>query len=250
MFPIYLSPHLDDVCFSIGAYVLRSTAGTLVNVFSQSNYVVPEYQFSQSMPTSVEAITELRKQEDELFAQACGLSRLNLDFEDIAIEGDSPFSSGNNAERVDILQPVLLDALQDIAHKHNNSQIQVFCPMAIGGHRDHQTLLQAVIQLYPQLSHLMKFIFYEDFPYAANPEARVIGIENFSRLWVGDPLMQYRFYLDTQLIQQKNSLIMAYESQIAPWMNSSSPMENFMHQENGLDIFYESLWAPNGVLQS
>jgi len=69
---VYLSPHNDDVCFSIG-HLADRFGGELVNLFTRSRYVAVEMEPPSDSEARVEAVSRLRQQEDRL---APGKARL------------------------------------------------------------------------------------------------------------------------------------------------------------------------------
>src|SRR6476619_5204407 len=98
MSAIYLSPHHYDICFSLGC-IAKKLPGTLVNIFSISDYT----HESLGLPHEVETVSRMRDEEDNRFALACGLSKLNLDQFDSPLRNRAPFDVSARAEEVETL---------------------------------------------------------------------------------------------------------------------------------------------------
>ena len=72
---VYLQPHFDDICFSLGALVHERHTGVLLTIFSDCSYVASRPGVATPPP---EIVTATRKAEDETFAAACTRLRRNL----------------------------------------------------------------------------------------------------------------------------------------------------------------------------
>lgn len=76
---IYLSPHSDDICFSLGALAKARAQGILLTVFPVSGCTAATHLDKASKTGKV---TEMRMAEDAEFARHCKLTPGYLDFDD------------------------------------------------------------------------------------------------------------------------------------------------------------------------
>jgi hypothetical protein len=167
--PIYLSPHHDDACFSL-ATVARRLGGVLVNVFTISAYTDEELRLS----TDPAFVSDLRDREDLAFAQACGLMRTNLGQLDSPLRNRDPFDATEIGGDVEELRPHLRRTLRELATPGHRRLL--FCPAAIGGHRDHIAVRDVVLSDYDAFRRSYRIAFYEDLPYAADRANRDRGL--------------------------------------------------------------------------
>lgn len=183
---IFLAPHCDDVCFSIGYIAWRRRTGTLLTVFSRSGY---RAGLPYAQGNMLAEVTRLRADEDRSFANACNLRLVHLDFENAW----PPFSGGNTTENALRIKEALMSALLTPMGEHSSAMRPVlFCPMGIGLHVDHLAVRTVVLDNLDTLSRRYRVVFYEDLYYAAEPSRRQSGIKaffsasgklNWIRLW-------------------------------------------------------------------
>jgi hypothetical protein len=110
MYPIYISAHHDDVCFSIGQLCQRLGGGSLLNVFSLSNYT----HESLCIPGDVNHVSALRDKEDAAFASLCGLRRINLELLDAPLRGRRPFDKSERENEGKLIGPRLMNATLEL----------------------------------------------------------------------------------------------------------------------------------------
>ena len=78
---VYISPHFDDICFSLGDFVRKNNGGVLINVFSNSKYVVNKYGIDPALFADnergalIKRISSIRRGEDAKFAAECNLDQ-------------------------------------------------------------------------------------------------------------------------------------------------------------------------------
>jgi len=212
---IYLSPHNDDVCFSVGALASR-TGGELVTAFSASAYVSARLDLPADPAARVAAVTDLRRGEDVLFAGAVGLVRHDLGLSEPALYGLGPFDHSGLREEVDELAvrliPFLLELLSGQA---GGSRAALYCPMGIGAHRDHLAMLLVTRGAVRKLAPLCDIYLYEDLYYARNPSARQKGVDVARRVFAGVQLSPIAMPLDRDAVERKLHWIGLYASQHA-----------------------------------
>lgn len=163
---IYLSPHHDDVAFSLGALVAAAPGGTLVNLFTRSGYVAGTPTDRRPDAATIERVTLLRRAEDEAFARRYRLERLDLGLDEPPLFGRSPWELGGLADDIAQLRAPLTALLQ-----RATPGARIFCPAGIGGHVNHLAVRALVIELLLELAGC-EVLFYEDLPYASSSRAR------------------------------------------------------------------------------
>lgn len=171
---VYLSPHHDDVCFSLAGLIRHRPGGRLINLFTRSAY-------SLNPPTGehpdVEAITARRTEEDNAFAAACHLNKVDLGLTDAPLFGRSAMDLSAVHDDCASLRAPLLARLRAIAAETPASErLTLFCPAGIGGHVNHVATMLTVIAALPVLRQHYDVMFYEDLHYAAKADARQLGL--------------------------------------------------------------------------
>lgn len=208
---IYLSPHHDDVCFSIGHLAARQR-GELVNVFTRSIYTAVPVRTNGE--DRISRISGLRRDEDRLFAQQAGLMRHDLKLDETSVLGLNSFDLSGLDEEVAMLRGTLisyLDALLPADASPQNSNL--FCPMGIGGHRNHLSILLAIRDAVAALSLRCTIWLYEDLHYASNAEARRRGIVHARHAFAGQALKATIVRLDAESADRKLDWIQLYRTQ-------------------------------------
>ena len=218
---VFLSPHCDDIAFSLGRFAATRGTGRLVTVFTRSNFTLDPGLAN----LSVEALTEWRWREEQKFAAACGMTQTNLGLPEAPLRGRPPMDYTQASEELDALSPAILPALlgmedeQPIKHRP-----WLFAPMGLGGHLDHAIILQLIAANRAILSQRFRLAFYEDLPYASWYDERVTGLTRFRALFGGLAWRRLSFPLGPA-IQAKLDLVNLYGSQhrAAPVISDFSP---------------------------
>jgi hypothetical protein len=218
-FDIYVQPHLDDICFSLGAFAYKRRCGILLTVFPISAYM-PNPQAAMYPIKPLEAdhpfadwITDTRMNEDKAFAETCHLEINFMAIPCASVLGHDPFDlSWVNQNHQRIASPLLKYLLTAAAGRPSGMRPWLFCPSGIGGHVDHVAVRIVVIQNYRLLSIYYRIGFYEDLHYASDADARVAGIRILQSELQCKPLQRYAFPL-AEHAAEKLSLIRIYSSQ-------------------------------------
>ena len=175
---IAVSPHFDDVCLSVGHLLRRVTVAEriLLNIFTRSDDVsnipivdqLAEVQGRQR----IDAISRMRDREDTAFARALGFRKIDLGFEDADIIAGTEKDPGHYYEGIGEETIAVTDRLSEVLDElfSNGSDKVVFCPLAIGEHRNHLVAFNAIIACIKPPD--VPVVFYEDLPYAATSSAR------------------------------------------------------------------------------
>lgn len=167
---IYLSPHYDDIAFSLGAWVAARPGGRLVNFFTRTGYVAGQPTDYWPDAATIERVTALRREEDTAFSSRYQLERLDLDLEEPPVQQRTPWDLAGLADDIEQVRAPLTRLLGSLP-----AAAQIFCPAGIGGHVNHLAVRAVVVELLPELgAHSVRF--YEDLPYASARRARRRGI--------------------------------------------------------------------------
>jgi LmbE family N-acetylglucosaminyl deacetylase len=183
---IYLSPHLDDVVLSCGATIHRRTEGgqevQVVTIFagdpepgaqlSPFALLQHEYWGHPARPMA------LRRAEDAAALISLDAEGTYLDFLDAVYRastcGEWLYTTEDSLwNEVRPGDPMGQDGAKELAERLANltsptSQTVVYAPLGVGNHIDHQLVHAAARQL---LARGQRLAFYEDYPYAAQPDA-------------------------------------------------------------------------------
>ena len=205
---IALSPHIDDVAFSLGAALLNNRFRNmiLITVFSISNCTVSDDNFDSTR------ISEIRAREDQAFFDFIGtkIKRVYLDRLDAPLRlniSDSSvfttvFPKSDNKEIALIIE---------CTEKLLSSNALLLAPLGLGNHIDHLIVHSAACLL---MDAGFPVAFYEELPYAGRMnlseiENRVKMLQGTRNIKLVDCLLQSKFN-----IAMKIKGISVYRSQI------------------------------------
>ncbi|HET9495537.1 MAG TPA: PIG-L family deacetylase, partial [Chloroflexia bacterium] len=169
---LFVSPHFDDIALSCGAIAARlSRAGARcigLTVFAspapQSIELSPfarelHDKWEQAAGTTVEAINEVRRAEEQAAMRLMGLEPGWLDFPDApyrrSAEGRAFYTSDEQLfgrpapeERRDLV-PRIADEIRRVAAEAGGAmgRVRVYAPLGVGMHVDHQLTFAAARRL-------------------------------------------------------------------------------------------------------
>lgn len=215
---LYLSPHVDDVCFSLGNYIAGRGAGLLLNIFTQSscipNRAVEEAGRIHELPAQARAvtITALRRKEDLYFAAKVGLHAVYCNLPEAPNRGHDPFDASCVDDDTAQYAAAIMDHIRTLFPMTPGRAPTLYCPMGIGGHLDHLVVRKTVLDNLIELRGLYDVVFYEDLHYASNAAKRRQGLlDFFARV---APKKPWRKALPVKDHQKKLELVGIYLSQI------------------------------------
>jgi LmbE family N-acetylglucosaminyl deacetylase len=207
---LYLSPHSDDICFSLGALAHKRHIGTLLTILPISNYALT---LPDRARPSADDVTRARKAEDMAFARSCGLTAGFLDLRCIRHLGRSSRDLGWVEENAQRIEPVLIKAINDHAAPIKPGlRPWLFCPGGIGGHIDHVAVRIVVARNFDRLARRYRIGFYEDLHYASQALVRAMGLAALLEGLPGRTLQRHAWPL-RELAGTKLALIGLYPSQ-------------------------------------
>ena len=208
---IILSPHIDDAILSMGGQILawkqQSETVRIIDIFSKMSYV-----YGTFLPWQL--ATLIRRREEQKIANELGLEIIYRDLPEAYLRGYRTIDSffDGTIERVNKEASLLQSVMSAIPSG------ELFIPMSIGNHIDHQLVTVAALQ------KNSKYIFYEDMPYAAsgiNSEIKDQLVERYG-------LQKRTIKID---IEMKKKLVLSYKSQ--PVKNWVSLIVNYALRNNG-----------------
>ena len=236
---LYLAPHCDDICFSLGAFVRRRRQGTLLTLFSNSGYVARPWTITAQGDERIAAISSLRQREDLTFARQVGLRRCIGGLDEAPLRGLDPFDTARAEEEARRLDDAVIAAILAADARGSAGQRPwLFCPMGIGGHIDHMVVLKTVLRHYRALQARWRIAFYEDLHYAATWPARAAGLARFQHL--AAPLRPKRSPWPIGAAADKLALAALYPSQFAALPASIKP---FTPAQRIPAPAHEALWS-------
>ena len=232
---IYLSPHHDDICFSLSSFASRH-GGEIINIFTRSCYVAVPMDLPADSGAKVDFISKVRLDEDLSFVRSARLNRHDLEMEEPGLIGYEPFDLENLdaavARTSERLIPFLLHMLP---HEGDPRNVSLFCPAGIGGHRDHVSTLKAVRESHEMLRHRCTVYLYEDLHYASDPKAREAGLQRAAQIFAGAILSPTFHVMNAREANRKMEMIRLYASQhprspAAPRFTPASPLKFAPHE--------------------
>lgn len=235
---VFISPHSDDVCFSLACFAHQRQAGRLLNVFSISPYTADP---RQAYAENVRSVTRQRLSEDALFAQACGLTLENLEFKDAMARNQAAFQAQGNAAVPNMIDKRLMGALVGpLLGMANNPKPWLFAPMGIGRHVDHLAVVIVILRNIKLLAKNYHIAFYEDLFYASHAPEREKAITALTATLKQATPKRCRLGLDRDQQAQKMKLIQLYSSQLKDHLNA---IQAFTPADTLAATPHEALWV-------
>ncbi len=200
---ILVSPHSDDIAYSIGGTVLQNIfAGPLlmVTIFTRSNYS-PCIKIYNS-----EIISKIRHLEDVKFAEKIKIEFQSFDFSEPSLRGYSRrdvFANINPAS-----DPIYTEVYDALSKSIKSSQCElIVSPMGLGNHIDHNIVSNICYRIANENN--IRIVFYEDLHYASRLSLNQIKVRAFSI----SPNIKHRKINVTSIFNDKIENIKLYKTQ-------------------------------------
>ena len=210
---VVLSPHSDDACFSLGFMLHMNPGSILFNLYTSTDFTAT----GRIHPGDA---SRLRRTEDAAFAARLGLQIKDLALPEAMLRGYHPFDlRGIERDAVE-LDEALCPLLADIGAAAGPHRIDLFCPLGVGGHRDHVATLMVVIENLSALSEHFRVCFYEDLPYASYAESRETAASRLKAGLSPRQLVRQVLALNDSQFAEKLELARLYRSQFSALSDS------------------------------
>lgn len=198
---IFLSPHYDDIAFSVNSFVEKDDI--IIDVYTETKYIENKNIFL-NMPVS-----ELRKQEEKIYTNDKNVSFINLDFLD-EYPNITPFSFYHHMQPRTIIESKILNLLKTLSDKGYS---KLFCPLGVGKHYHHMEVFEIVHKNYIYILQKFKIFFYVDFPYISYKNNLRQRLRYLSGFLKQNSIYQKKLLLTDSQIQNKLISLSAYKSQ-------------------------------------
>lgn len=229
---ILISPHSDDIAYSLGGTLLTeylSSPMMLVTVFTKSN-------FSRRVKLSdPKEITKIRTLEDAKFAEEIRIEYKGLNFPESPLRGKITYEEifGNSDPYSDPIYREVYVSLSKLLKEFPDAL--VISPMSIGNHLDHRIVLESCLAICKENN--IKILFYEDLPYASLFTLKQIEDKAFK---IDPNLKPYKIDI-TSVLRRKLDNLKIYKTQTG----KEIPREVIIHAAHiGInnEKFIETIW--------
>jgi len=210
---IFLSPHYDDVCFSLGQTARDHGAGHLINIFTHCNHVAVSSELPRDREELARVVTQMRAEEDRQFSEDCGLTRCDLQLSEATVVGLQPSDFSNIEGEVEQVEEKLVGLLLSQLHGSGHPTAALYCPMGMGRHRNHLSTFLVIIKRYAALRARARIFFYEELPYASNVRFREEGLQRLAHYFPQAKLERHIRSLTTDEFRNKLRWVGLYKSQ-------------------------------------
>lgn len=246
---LYLSPHLDDAVFSCGGRIWRQAQSgdpvKVVTVFGGApDPGAPLSPYARQLHARwgrPEAVQQRRAEDVEALA-LLGAEPIHWPYLDCIYrrtpEGDFPYASEEalwgDAHASDA------DLVEELAHRIRALPLasggRLYAPLGVGDHVDHRIVRRAAEGSGQPLT------YYEDFPYARDPQA--VKAVLTPGLWEPDLVL-----LSEQALRAKVAATVCYRSQISTFWGSQDAVDATVRafaEQTGRGKPAERYWHPVG----
>ena len=246
---IYLSPHLDDAVLSCGGQIFQETAVNnpilIVTIMAgEPPRDVPLSDFAKSLHQRWELARDAvaaRRAEDAVACQILGADYLHWSIPD-CIYRTHPSTGEPCYPTWESIITTLHPADEGIL-AHLTQQLrqlppagQIYAPLTAGNHVDHRLVRLAAEQVFGT-----KLIYYEDYPYAADPEKVTAALAPTPEDWQATTVR-----LTETAVATKIKAIWAYVSQRSSFFASRADLAAKVKQYTS-QIGGEGRWQPGAT---
>jgi hypothetical protein len=185
--------------------------------------------------------SHLRRTEDEAFAARLGLQMKDLALPEALLRGYHPFDLRGIERDAVQLDEALCPLLADIGATAGPHRIDLFCPLGVGGHRDHVATLMVVIENLSALSEHFRVCFYEDLPYASYAASRETAASRLKAWLSPRKLVRQVLALNDSQFAEKLESARLYRSQFSALSDSAK----LIPAETPAPMPHEAWWTLN-----
>jgi LmbE family N-acetylglucosaminyl deacetylase len=229
---IYLSPHLDDAALSCGGQIFqqpqRGLRVLIVTIMAGDPAVSAVSKYAQSLHARWELVADAvaaRRREDSAASQVLGADTLHWGVPDCIYryhpETGAPFYV-SDPDIFGEVHPAEMKLVNELARQLATlpAHDQIFVPLTIGHHVDHQ-LTRAAAEL---CFGAQRLVYYEDYPYAEQPGAleTIIPVDRAS--WQAEVMP-----LGEADVKAKIEAIFAFKSQLSTFFDNRQHLEQRIH---------------------
>lgn len=200
---IYLSPHYDDIAFSLSSFIKPNSL--LINVFTISNYIENQNYNSKNI-----SVSTIRENEEKLFTSLNNLNFVKLCFFDRGIQGN-PFSFYHDVLNDDVLEKTLISQITSLIV--TNQKPTLYCPLGVGKHYNHLQVFNIIQKNYEELLKNFEIKFYAESPYLSYKNNLENRKRNLKQWFSEQNIKEYKKELNSAQIKQKIKNLMCYKSQ-------------------------------------
>lgn len=201
-------------CIGLTVFAAPHKEGDALSAYAEDMHG----KWERSSGMSVQAINEVRRREEEAALRLLRLTPEWLDFPDAPyrsaagshfyVSDTHLFGTVARLERRDLV-PLIARQIREVTERAEQrlgvrGRVRVYAPLGVGHHVDHQLVFWATRRLGPRFGVL----YYEDYPYAAQPDALVSRLHE-----IGLPVRP-RVTPVSDLIGVKVAAISRYKSQL------------------------------------
>ncbi len=241
---IYLSPHPDDAVLSCGGCIWQQTqAGERVlvaTIFASALAPdAPLSPFAQTLHTRwghMDGADARRRAEDRAALALLGADVVHWPYADCIYrqtpDGHFPYVSeealwgGVHPGEVGLVAELaariaaLPLGLGDEGEHVGPPRPVIYAPLAAGQHVDHKIVRRAVSDILASTERGYEMLFYEDYPYAEDPQTVQDALGAQATQWQAESVP-----LTEEALEIKIAAIAQYRSQISTFWTSSAQME-------------------------
>ena len=204
---LILSPHLDDALLSLGGflYETQDIPTKVISIFN-TGWTCLE------LPITPENLTKLNLEEHKIVMDELNCINDYWDYPEALLRDYKKWNAKLNVRRDRLLYETLKKRIYDCISEGEYSQI--FCPMSIENHVDHELIFQIINDLLIEnwvVWNKIDFFLYEDLPYAYYINMR----DELKRVNKYYQLADYIQNID-KFVEKKKSLLLEYKSQVTP----------------------------------
>ena len=226
---LYLSPHCDDVAFSLGQHATDAGKGRLLVLFSRSTYMMNKKQRADEKidglapEDKIAAVSKIRCNEERAFAAKVGMEVTFADLDDAPVRGretadtepapddSTRFLGRLSDDETGRLAARIMDQIRHPAVGGSGRKPTLYCPAGIGRHLDHLVVRNTVIRHLSELKGTYGIAFYEELRYSSDRHAREDGLRDlFIQL---RPTLPWRHIVTLPDPAKKLELVNMYPSQ-------------------------------------